>query len=94
MSMPDAPVKPRRRWTFIAAVVAIIGLLILTASGLCVGLVGFGMLDTIFTESGSLKASTLPGFLSALMTLAMVGGIPMLLGFLLTWAGFRMRKKE
>lgn len=94
MSTPDAPAKPRRRWTVAAAVVAICGLVVLTVSGLCTGVVGIGMLYSIVSEAGSLNASTIPGLLSGLAMVAMVGGVPVVIGLFVTWAGFRMRKRE
>ena len=90
----DAPPPQHKRWTFAAAVVAIIGLFILTTSGLCTGLVGIGMLATIFTNTSSPSNNEWATLLGTLLTLAMVGGIPMLIGFLIARSGFRMRKRD
>jgi len=92
MSTPDAPAKPRRRWTVAAAVVAISGLVVLTTSGLCTGVLGIGMLYSIVSEAGSINSSTIPGLLSGLAMVAVVGGVPIAIGIFVTWTGFRMRK--
>lgn len=92
--MPDTAEKPARRWTFAAAIVAIIGLMILTISGLCTGIMGIGMLYSIVTEAGSLNSATISGLLSGLGMVAVVGGIPIVIGLLITRAGFGMRKKD
>jgi hypothetical protein len=96
MSTPDEPRKPqvRRSWTFGAAVVAIIGLVILTISGLCTSVMGFGMVYAVFSESSSLPANEWAALLSTLEMVMLIGGIPMLIGFLIARAGFKMRKKE
>ena len=96
MSLPEESPKPtvHRRWTFGAAVVAIIGLVILTVSGLCTGVTGFGMLYAVFSESGSSSANEWAILLGTLGTVAMIGGIPMLVGFLILRSGWKMRKRE
>ena len=96
MSTPDESPKPtvRYRWTVGAAVVATIGLVILTISGLCTGLTGFGMLYAVISESGTLSANEWATLLGTLGTVAMIGGIPMLVGFLILSSGWKMRKRE
>lgn len=96
MSTPEAPAKSpgRRHWTVGAAVVAVIGLLILTTSGLCTGIFGLGMIYSVVSEAGSLKGDAILAVLSGLGTVLVFGGIPMLVGFFLTRWGFRMRKKD
>ena len=93
MSMPDEPGKTpvRYRWTVGAAILAIAGLLILTASGLCTSVVGIGILSEAALNLSSFPAAD---FWSLLLTLGTAGGIPMLIGFLMARSGFRMRKRE
>ena len=86
--------NPRRRWTVGAAIVAIIGLVILTISGLCTGTFGIGMIYTVISEASSPSSTELFAILSGLATVAVVGGIPMLIGFFIARAGFKMRKRD
>jgi hypothetical protein len=95
MSMPEVtPKSPARRWTVAAAVVAIIGLFILTVSSLCTGIAGFGMLAGVFDNPSSLSSNEWATLIGTLVTLALIGGVPMLIGFFIALLGFRMRKKE
>jgi len=94
MSMPERPGEPPRRWTVAAAIVAIIGLIILTISGLCTGAFGIGMIASVISEAGRLNSTTIFAVLSGLATVVIVGGIPMLIGFFITRAGFKMRKRD
>jgi hypothetical protein len=96
MSTPEEYPKPtvRYRWTVGAAVVAIIGLVILTISGLCTGVTGFGMLYAVFSESGSSSANEWATLLGTLGIVAIFGGIPMIVGFLILRSGWKMRKRE
>lgn len=96
MSTPEVPMppQPRRHWTVAAAIVAIIGLIILTVSGLCTGIFGIGMIYSVVSEAGRINSTAVYAVLSGLGTVALFGGIPMLIGFLIARSGFRMRKKE
>lgn len=94
MPTPEGPLKIVPRWTFAAAVAAIIGILIFATSGLCTGIMGIGMLLSVFDNTSSLSNTEWATLLGTLATLATIGGIPMLIGFLVARSGFRMRKKE
>ena len=80
--MPD---QPRTHWTALSLVIFVVGLLILIPSGLCTGLFGLGYLFS----GGNLDET-----LSMLTTVAMVGGIPMLIGFFMVRAGLALRRKD
>jgi hypothetical protein len=80
---PSAPGRPHRSAGAVALVV--IGLLILIPSGLCTGIFGIGAIYDMVTSSSS------EGF-SILLEALMFGGIPLVIGGLLVFAGFKMRK--
>lgn len=82
---PPAP-PGRPHWGAGAGVLVAIGLLILIPSGLCTGIFGIGAIyDMITTSSGE-------GF-SILAEAVLIGGIPIAIGGLLVFAGFRIRKR-
>ena len=83
MSDSPQPSKTARpRWTAGAIAVLVIGLLILIPSGLCTGLLGIGEL-----VSGTNTA------VSNLFEDLLYGGPLILLGALLVYGAFRMRRK-
>lgn len=95
MSTPDDQTrKPRARWTAGAVILVIIGVVIFATSGLCTGLVGLGMLASIFSNTSSLSNNEWATLIGTLGTLLVTGGIPMGIGIVIWWAGLRMRKKE
>ena len=79
------------RWTVGAAILALAGLLILTVSGLCTGTLGIGMIFSIVTEASHVNGMAIFALLSALTTIALFGGIPMLVGFLMLRSALRMK---
>lgn len=81
-SQVPPPTKPR--WTGAAITLVAIGLLIFVPSGLCTSVMGIGAL----IDGGSSG----PDFGILFMAL-IVGGVPMLLGFLLIRTGLRERKR-
>ncbi len=80
---PSPPGKPH--WSAGAVALVVIGLLILIPSGLCTGIFGVGAIYDMVTSSSS------EGF-SILLEALMFGGIPLVIGGLLVFAGFKMRK--
>jgi len=95
MSDPATPVPPaavppasppKRHWTGFAITLLTIGVLILIPSGLCTGIFGVGALYDMVTSS--------PGEGGAILAEALlIGGIPIAIGGLLVFAGFKARKK-
>jgi len=81
---PPPPGRPH--WGAGAVALLVIGLLILIPSGLCTGIFGVGALYDMITSSSS------EGF-SILAEALLFGGIPIAIGGLLVFAGFRMRKR-
>lgn len=77
--------KPRTHWTALSLVIFVVGLLILIPSGLCTGLFGIGYLFS----GGNLDET-----LSMLFSVAMIGGIPTLIGFFMVWSGLALRRKD
>jgi hypothetical protein len=80
---PPAPpvVTPRRHWTLGAVALFALGLLIAVPSGLCTGLFGF-------------MAFIQPDGLGPMLPMvALYGGVPLLFGALLIWAGLSLRKR-
>ncbi|HEV2561683.1 MAG TPA: hypothetical protein VGT78_06040 [Rhizomicrobium sp.] len=75
----------RSRWTAISLTIFVVGLLILIPSGLCTSIFGVAYLF----GGGNLDET-----LSMLVTVAMVGGIPMLIGFFMVWSGLALRRKD
>jgi len=80
---PRRPGRPH--WGAGAVALVVIGLLILVPSGLCTGIFGVGAIYDMVTSSSS------EGF-SILLEALMFGGIPIAIGGLLVFAGFKMRK--
>jgi hypothetical protein len=82
---PPRPGRPH--WGAGAVALVVIGLLILIPSGLCTGIFGVGALYAMITSS--------PGEgLTVLLEALTLGGIPIVIGGLLVFAGFRMRTKR
>jgi hypothetical protein len=82
---PPPPGRPH--WGAGAVALVVIGLLILIPSGLCTGIFGVGAIYAIITSSSS------EGF-SILAEAVLIGGIPIAIGGLLVFAGFRLRTKR
>ncbi|HEY4114251.1 MAG TPA: hypothetical protein VGM17_09345 [Rhizomicrobium sp.] len=85
--MRDTPqLPPQPRWGVISVALMVIGLLILVPSGLCTGLMGLGALFSVFT--GNVRDAT-----STLAMVAVVGGIPVVIGGVLVFAALKLRRK-
>lgn len=77
------PVPQQQGWGCTALALFVIGLLILVPSGLCTGVFGIGIL---------LDSTRLDETLPSLIMVLFVGGPAIVVGGLLVWAGWRMRK--
>jgi hypothetical protein len=74
--------KPRLRWTFGAIALLSLGILIAVPSGLCTGIFG-------------IMAIVEPDELGVVLPMVLIfGGVPLALGALLIWLGFKVRKRE
>ncbi len=86
MSEPD-PTTPEKntpvRWTAGAIAVFAIGLLILIPSGICTGVIGVLSLFDGATDFGEFLVIVLP-----------VGGLPMVIGAALVYAGLKLRRRD
>jgi hypothetical protein len=82
---PQTPEPPKPKWTGAAITLFAIGLLIFVPSGLCTGIFGIGAL----VDAGSSNGIDYGVLLMALI----VGGIPMLVGFLFIRLGLKERKR-
>jgi hypothetical protein len=82
---PQLPPQPR--WGVISVALMIIGLLILVPSGLCTGIMGLGALLSVF--SGNLGSA-----MSTLSMVAVVGGIPVVIGGVLVFAALKLRRRN
>jgi hypothetical protein len=84
--MRDTPqLPPGPKWGVISVALVVIGLLILVPSGLCTGLFGIGALAGLFSGNASDALSTLG-------MVAVTGGIPIVIGAILVFAGLKLRK--
>lgn len=80
MSQPDPqPPAVRYRWTFISVALFVLGLLILVPSGLCTAFAGI--------------LTIIEGDPSSVLLVLLFGGVPMVVGALLVWAGFKARER-
>jgi hypothetical protein len=80
---PPLPQPPPPRWTWGAGALFALGVLITVPSGLCTGLFGFIALANNTNE-----------YRIPILMVLQYGGVPLLLGCLLIWAGFRLRKRD
>lgn len=85
MSQDPTEPKKRPRWTFISVALVVLGLIILLPSGLCTAVFGFFTIVESFSQNVDLS--------SVLMVL-LFGGLPMLLGWVLVWAGLKARPRD
>ena len=76
---PPAPASQVRHWTFVSIALFSIGLVIAVPSGLCTLVLG---IPVLFTQPGDLPMVLL------------IGGLPFLIGFLLTVAGLNARRRD
>ena len=80
MSQPDPPTQTSRpRWTFISVALFVLGVLILVPSGLCTAFAGI--------------ITIVEGDPSSVLLVLLFGGVPMVVGALLVWAGFKARER-
>jgi hypothetical protein len=73
----------RPRWTAGAVAVFALGLLIFIPSGLCTGIIGVLSLFDSATDFGEFLVIVLP-----------VGGLPMVIGAALVYAGLKLRRRD
>jgi len=85
MSQESPPQQGKPRWTFISIALFAIGLVILVPSGLCTAVFGFFTIVESFGQDVDL---------SIVLMLLLFGGVPMLLGWVLVWAGLKARARE
>ncbi len=71
------------RWTAGAVALFAIGLLVLVPSGLCTGIIGILSLFDGATDFGEFLVIVLP-----------VGGVPMVMGAALVYAGLKLRRRD
>ena len=91
MSQPEPRAEnDRRRWTVIAVALLVIGLLILIPSGLCTAVFGGSILVEGLTNPGG----TLRESLSIILLVLLFGALPMAVGAVLVWAGFKARQRD
>ena len=93
MSTPAGNAAKKSRWTFLAALLAIIGLIILTGAGLCTAQVSLGILASADPSTWKTEADRTQALM--FLSIGLAVGVPtMLLGLALVIIGFRMRRKE
>ena len=80
---PSAP--PKKRWTFISIALFVIGLLILVPAGLCTAVFGFFTIVESFGQDVDL---------SIVLMILLFGGVPILVGWVLVWAGLKARARD
>ena len=85
MSHDPLSSPPKKRWTFISVALVVIGLLILVPAGLCTAVFGFFTVVESFGQDVDL---------SFVLMVLLFGGLPMLVGWVLVWAGLKARRSD
>jgi hypothetical protein len=93
VSTPAGNSAKKSRWTLLAALLAIVGLIVLTGAGLCTAQVSLGILASMDPTILKTEADRTQALMFLYVGLAV--GVPtMLLGLALVIVGFRMRRGE